>query len=477
MFAYTDEPICACSTPAGISGLAVIRISGNGCGVLTDKCTKILRSSGDFDRTSLLPGYTCAYGNVIDPKSGETIDEVVITHFEAPHSYTGEEMVEISCHGSSAVKQEIMRCLGISGIRVAYPGEFSRRAFINGKMSLASAEAVMDVINADTERQLQAAGSLMSGKLAEKIDSIEKNLYDQMARIESLVEFDRDADDAADEDTEADAILEELVAQSESLEQLCAGYGKGRILSERMRVALLGLPNSGKSTLLNTLTGYDRAIVTEVAGTTRDTIEVQVDINGIPVTLIDTAGIRETDDIIESIGIGRAMEAGREADLVFYMIPPDMDSYEVKEGLMELSEDIGGDRITAVFSKSDEGKNPEEKDIIEVLEKLGITRTISVSAEEELNIDKLEDVITSYYDSLGGGQSEGLLITNSRHYSKFNKGLKKLGMAIEALEEGLGVEVCSSALRSCLDEIGEVTGKTVSATLADTIFSRFCIGK
>lgn len=477
MFAYTDEPICACSTPAGISGLAVIRISGNGCGVLTDKCTKILRSSGDFDRTSLLPGYTCAYGNVIDPKSGETIDEVVITHFEAPHSYTGEEMVEISCHGSSAVKQEIMRCLGISGIRVAYPGEFSRRAFINGKMSLASAEAVMDVINADTERQLQAAGSLMSGKLAEKIDSIEKNLYDQMARIESLVEFDRDADDAADEDTEADAILEELVAQSESLEQLCAGYGKGRILSERMRVALLGLPNCGKSTLLNTLTGYDRAIVTEVAGTTRDTIEVQVDINGIPVTLIDTAGIRETDDIIESIGIGRAMEAGREADLVFYMIPPDMDSYEVKEGLMELSEDIGGDRITAVFSKSDEGKNPEEKDIIEVLEKLGITRTISVSAEEELNIDKLEDVITSYYDSLGGGQSEGLLITNSRHYSKFNKGLKKLGMAIEALEEGLGVEVCSSALRSCLDEIGEVTGKTVSATLADTIFSRFCIGK
>lgn len=477
MFAYTDEPICACSTPAGISGLAVIRISGSGCGVLTDKCTKILRSSGDYDRVSLLPGYTCAYGTVIDPKTGETIDKTIITRFEAPYSYTGEEMVEISCHGSSAVKQEILRCLGMSGIRVAYPGEFSRRAFINGKMSLASAEAVMDVINADTERQLQAAGSLMSGKLAEKIDSIEKALYDQMAKIETLVEFDRDTDDDGDEDTEEDAILEELVKERESLQALCAGYSKGRILSERMRVALLGLPNSGKSTLLNTLTGYDRAIVTEVAGTTRDTIEVQVDINGIPVTLIDTAGIRDTDDIIESIGIGRAMEAGREADLVFYMIPPDMVSYEVREGLMELSEDIGGDRITAVFSKSDEGKNPDEKDIIEVLEKLGITRTISVSAEEELNIDKLEDVITSYYDSLGGGQSEGLLITNSRHYSKFNKGLKKLDMAIEALENGLGVEVCSSALRACLDEIGEVTGKTVSATLADTIFSRFCIGK
>lgn len=477
MYAYTDEPICACSTPAGISGLAVIRISGNGCGVLTDKCTKILRSSGDYDRTSVLPGYTCAYGTVVDPKTGDVIDKVVITHFEEPYSYTGEEMVEISCHGSTAVKQEILRCLGISGIRVAYPGEFSRRAFINGKMSLASAEAVMDVINADTERQLQAAGSLMSGILADRIDSIEKRLYDQMAKIESLVEFDRDTDDGSGSDSEEKAILEELDKQREALAALCSGYGKGRILSERMRVALLGLPNSGKSTLLNTLTGYDRAIVTEVAGTTRDTIEVQVDINGIPVTLIDTAGIRDTDDIIENIGIGRAMEAGREADLVFYMIPPDMTAYEAEDCLRELSEDIGGDRITGVFSKSDEGRNPDEKDIIEVLKKLGIERFISVSAEEELNIDKLEDVITSYYDSLGGGQSEGLLITNSRHYSKFNKGLKKLDMAIEALRDDLGVEVCSSALRACLDEIGEVTGKTVSATLADTIFSRFCIGK
>ncbi|MBO4449595.1 MAG: tRNA uridine-5-carboxymethylaminomethyl(34) synthesis GTPase MnmE [Clostridiales bacterium] len=477
MFAYTDEPICACSTPAGISGLAVIRISGKDCGVLTDKCTKILRSSGDYDRTSALPGYTCAYGSVNDPKTGDMIDRVVITHFEEPNSYTGEEMVEISCHGSSAVKQEILRCLGMSGIRVAYPGEFSRRAFINGKMSLASAEAVMNMINADTERQLQAAGSLMSGVLAERIKSIETDLYDQMAKIESLVEFDRDTDDGSGDGKEEKEILEDLLKQREALSAICSGYGKGRILSERMRVALLGLPNSGKSTLLNTLTGYDRAIVTEVAGTTRDTIEVQVDINGIPVTLIDTAGIRETDDIIESIGIGRAMEAGREADLVFYMIPPDMDAAEVKDCLMELAEDIGGERITAVFSKSDEGKNPDEKDIIQVLSRLGIESTISVSAEEELNIDKLEDIITSYYDSLGGGQSEGLLITNSRHYSKFKKGLKKLNMAIEALEGELGVEVCSSALRACLDEIGEVTGKTVSATLADTIFSRFCIGK
>ena len=205
MYSYDDEPICACSTPAGISGIAVIRISGNGCGKLADKCSVILRSSGDYKKLSELPGYTCAFGYVKDPAGGDKVDEVIFTHFEAPHSYTGEEMVEISSHGSGAVKQEILKCLGMSGIRMAYPGEFSRRAFINGKMSLASAEAVMDVINSETERQLEAAGSLMSGKLADEISYIEKNLYDQAAMLETFTEFDTEDD----EETE-NAKLEEV---------------------------------------------------------------------------------------------------------------------------------------------------------------------------------------------------------------------------------------------------------------------------
>ena len=473
MYSYDDEPICACSTPAGISGIAVIRISGNGCGKLADKCSVILRSSGDYSKLSELPGYTCAFGYVKDPSNDVKVDEVVFTHFEEPHSYTGEEMVEISSHGSGAVKQEILKCLGMSGIRMAYPGEFSRRAFINGKMSLASAEAVMDVINSETERQLEAAGSLLSGKLAEEIDSIERSLYDQAAALETFTEFD--TEDPAEEETRLEAVKDSLSDCHDRLTALCKGYGKGRILSERLRVALLGLPNSGKSTLLNTLTGFDRAIVTEVAGTTRDTIEVQLNINGIPVTLIDTAGIRETDDIIESMGIGKAYEAGRGADMVFYMIPPDMDAAEAYSGVKNITEDC--DSVTAVFSKSDAGDNPFRKEIEEKLGALGIKNFISISAEEDLNIDKLEDAIIDYYQELGGGASEGLLITNSRHYTKFLKASKKLALALEALDNGLGTEVCASALRACLDEIGEVTGKTVSATLADTIFSRFCIGK
>ena len=473
MYSYDDEPICACSTPAGISGIAVIRISGNGCGILADKCSVILRSSGDFKKLSELPGYTCAFGYVKDPSNNVKVDEVIFTHFEAPHSYTGEEMVEISSHGSGAVKQEILKCLGMSGIRMAYPGEFSRRAFINGKMSLASAEAVMDVINSETERQLEAAGSLMSGKLAEEISSIEQNLYDQAAMLETFTEFD--TEDPEEEDAKLEEVKDNLSDCHDRLSSLCKGYGKGRILSERLRVALLGLPNSGKSTLLNTLTGFDRAIVTEVAGTTRDTIEVQLNINGIPVTLIDTAGIRETDDVIESMGIGKAYEAGRGADMVFYMIPPDMTADEAYSGVKEIVEDC--DSVTAVFSKSDAGDNPDREEIEERLKTLGITGFISISAEEDLNIDKLEDAIIDYYQELGGGASEGLLITNSRHYTKFLKASKKLALALDALDNDLGTEVCASALRACLDEIGEVTGKTVSATLADTIFSRFCIGK
>ena len=473
MYSYDDEPICACSTPAGISGIAVIRVSGNGCGKLADKCSVILRSSGDYSRLSELPGYTCAFGYVKDPSNGAKVDEVIFTRFETPHSYTGEEMIEISSHGSGAVKQEILKCLGMSGIRMAYPGEFSRRAFINGKMSLASAEAVMDVINSETERQLEAAGSLLSGKLAEEIDRIEKNLYDQAAMLETFTEFD--TEDPEEEDAKLEEVKDNLSDCHDRLTTLCKGYGKGRILSERLRVALLGLPNSGKSTLLNTLTGFDRAIVTEVAGTTRDTIEVQININGIPVTLIDTAGIRETEDIIENIGIGKAYEAGRGADMVFYMIPPDMTVEEAYTCVREIAEDC--ESVTGVFSKSDAGENPDREEIEARLRELGITNFISISAEEDLNIDKLEAAIIDYYDELGGGASEGLLITNSRHYTKFLKASKKLALALDALDNDLGTEVCASALRACLDEIGEVTGKTVSATLADTIFSRFCIGK
>ena len=473
MYSYDDEPICACSTPAGISGIAVIRISGNGCGKLADKCSVILRSSGDYSRLSEIPGYTCAFGYVKDPSSNDKVDEVIFTHFEAPHSYTGEEMVEISSHGSGAVKQEILKCLGMSGIRMAYPGEFSRRAFINGKMSLASAEAVMDVINSETERQLEAAGSLLSGKLADEIDYIERNLYDQAAMLETFTEFD--TEDQDEEEAKLETVKDNLSDCHDRLTALCKGYGKGRILSERLRVALLGLPNSGKSTLLNTLTGFDRAIVTEVAGTTRDTIEVQLNINGIPVTLIDTAGIRETEDIIESMGIGKAYEAGRGADMIFYMIPPEMTAAEAYSGVKDIIEDC--DSVTAVFSKSDAGTNPDRDAIEEGLKSLGIKNFISISAEEDLNIDKLEDTIIDYYQELGGGASEGLLITNSRHYTKFLKASRKLAMALDALDNNLGTEVCASALRACLDEIGEVTGKTVSATLADTIFSRFCIGK
>ena len=288
MYSYDDEPICACSTPAGISGIAVIRISGNGCGKLADKCSVILRSSGDYSKLSELPGYTCAFGYVKDPSNGIKVDEVIFTHFEAPHSYTGEEMVEISSHGSGAVKQEILKCLGMSGIRMAYPGEFSRRAFINGKMSLASAEAVMDVINSETERQLEAAGSLMSGKLAEEIDYIERNLYDQAAMLETFTEFD--TEDPDEEEAKLETVKDNLSDCHDRLTTLCKGYGKGRILSERLRVALLGLPNSGKSTLLNTLTGFDRAIVTEVAGTTRDTIEVQLPVSGNALLVDNYAG-------------------------------------------------------------------------------------------------------------------------------------------------------------------------------------------
>ena len=476
MYAYDDEPICACSTPAGISGTATIRISGGGCADLTDKCTRVIRGAGDAGKVSELAGYTCCYAKFINPDSGDTIDDVVITRFTEPHSYTGEDMIEISCHGSSAVKQEILKILGMCGIRLAYPGEFSRRAFVGGKLSLSSAEAVMSVIESETDRQLRAAQSLLSGKLSKTISTIESKLYDSLATLEKAVEFDYDTGGEEEERLTAE-VLKNLLEQKQKLSSLCEGYSKGRVLSERMKVALIGKPNSGKSTLLNTLTGFDRAIVTEVAGTTRDTIEATVDIDGIPVTLVDTAGIHETRDVIESLGIGRTMDAGSNSDLILYIVPPEMRAEDVRTGLENLRESGAEAPVVVVFSKNDEGTNAEEDRIREIAGNFSVTEFISVSAEEDINIDLLEDIIRKFYLELGGESEEGMLITNGRHYRKLEMTLENVDRAAEAMEEGMGVEVAASCTRAALDELGEITGKTVSANLADTIFSRFCVGK
>lgn len=469
-----DKPFCACSTPGGASGIAVIRLSGANSSLVADKVIKIIRSSGDYKSVSEMPGYTCAFAHVIDSATNQDIDDVVVTRFVPPYSYTGEELVEISCHGGSCVKQEILRVLIEAGARVAEPGEFTKRAFLNGKLDLSQAEAVMNVIAADSGRALKASNSQLNGNLRKELDESEKRLYEALSLIEMIVEFP-EHDDTPENTAHVLEILEEVKSR---LNVLANSYQKGRVLSERMSIALSGLPNSGKSSLLNALSGYDRAIVTEVAGTTRDTLEVQISVDGIPVTIVDTAGIRETSDRIEAMGVERAIMATSESDIVFYLVAPESSDSEIISQIETLlNEGVSPEIVTIVFSKRDIGANSGEDKIMERCNELGIRNSIKISSMETISINELKEYIVSTYENLGGNTSSEIIIMNKRHAQIIMAAIEYMHMSISAINDELGVDIASSVIRSALEQLGEITGKRVSSELVDSIFSRFCIGK
>lgn len=471
---YMDKPFCACSTPGGTSGIAVVRLSGEGSSEVADKVIKIIRTCDDAKTVSDMKGYTAAFAHIFDGATNEMIDDVVVTKFVAPFSYTGDEMVEISCHGGSIVKQEVLRILTEAGARIAEPGEFTKKAFLNGKLDLSQAEAVMNVIAADSGRALKASNSQLNGELKKALDKAETRLYEALSLIEMIVEFP-EHDDTPENTEHLLGILKEV---QDSLTDLQNSYAKGRVLSERMSIALSGLPNSGKSSLLNALSGYDRAIVTEVAGTTRDTLEVQITVDGIPVTIVDTAGIRETSDKIEAMGVERAIKATSESDIVFYLVAPEADSDEIKSQIETLlNEGVSPLIVTIVFSKKDIGGNLSEADIMDFCATKGITKSIKISSMESISIKELKSYITEVYDSLGGTSASDIIIMNKRHAQIIMSALGYLDMGINAITDELGVDVASSVIRLALEQLGEITGKSVSSELVDSIFARFCIGK
>ena len=465
------EPFCALSTPAGVSGIAVIRASGEGVSLKASKAVKILRTTGERTDAALesLGGYESCYARFIDPSTGNTVDDVVVTVFKAPHSYTGEDMIEISCHGGQAVRQEILRVLNSLGIRPAAPGEFTKTAFINGKMDLTEAEAVMNIISADSSRALEASNTQLMGRLKERITGAEDRLYEALSGIEMMIEFPEHDD--TPENTKR--IEDMITAVRTELLGLAESYGRGRLLTERMKIAILGLPNSGKSTLLNFLAGFDRAIVTDVPGTTRDTLEFNTEIEGIPVTFVDTAGIRETDDRIEAMGVKLAITAAAEADLVLYLIAPDAPLESIKETVSALD----SSKVRVLFTKSDKGENPLKEQIEDELKAQGVTGFASVSVKEEINTGLIGQFVKDAYEKAGGISASDITVLSSRHADLLRSAVQKLGEAEGILRDGLGVDVCSQVIRAALEDSGQITGRTVSDELVENIFSRFCIGK
>lgn len=485
-----DRPFCAPATPPGVGGISVIRMSGRYAIAVADRIFCVLRAADPaIESVSDMPGYTMAFGRIIGPDDGRIIDEVVLSVFRAPHSYTGEDMVEISCHGGTAVRQEVIRVLCENGARPAEPGEFTKVAFLSGKMDLTQAEAVMDIISAESAEALRVSEIHLLGALKNEIRSLSEKLYDVFAQLEMLVEFDEHDESGVRE--QAEMKLREHLARLTVLEN---SYAKGRLLTEKMTVVLAGVPNSGKSSLLNRLAGYDRAIVTPIAGTTRDTLEVSTSILGVPVRLVDTAGLRKTADEIERLGISRAYEAAKEADLLLWLVSSDDCAKSDGEPswieshfhqFSKVANMIGDQRLAILISKSDlvDGQEAERMldSIVSAIQSGGMGRKIRfsgvVSAFTQEGIGAIVDAIKDIYDQTGmTGQGE-LLLMNNRHFEQIRKASDKINQSIISIADQIPTEVACALIRLAMDDLGEITGDSVSDTLVDAIFSRFCIGK
>lgn len=478
----SDRPYCACATPPGASGLAVIRMAGTGSAEVLDRIFTIIRSADGAASVADMRGYTAAYGRIFDPRDGHVVDEVVCTRFTPPHSYTGEDCVEISCHGGSAVRQEILRVLLENGARGAEPGEFTRRAFLAGKLDLSQAEAVMDVIAADSGLALAAAERQLAGALKQSVRKISEGLYRSFAALEMIVEFPEHED--TPENTRS--ISEALEGELRELRALEASFSQGRILREGMTVVLCGVPNSGKSSLLNRLAGYDRAIVTPIPGTTRDTLEVFTSVEGIPARLVDTAGIRETEDEVEKIGVSRAFAAVGEADLILWLCSPDGHDLENGSELHEtLSRIVPPSEIGILASKADTMDRAEAEAFLEkitdTIREWGFAGKIRFyhvfSSETGAGIEYLGQEIRRLYEEKGQGQMSQVLLTNSRHYDRVKAASDTLAEVTALLRRGESADLACSLLRTTMDALGEITGDSVNEELVQTIFSRFCIGK
>ncbi|HHX19139.1 MAG TPA: tRNA uridine-5-carboxymethylaminomethyl(34) synthesis GTPase MnmE [Clostridiaceae bacterium] len=483
------DTIAAFSTPPGESGLAVLRISGSHAASICDRL--FVPSSSRFAKPSAMVGYTLAHGY------WGKIDEVVLACFRAPHSYTGEDVYEISCHGGQAIRQAVLDSVLAAGARPAGPGEFSRRAFFNGKMDLTAAEAVMDMIGAQAEKQAQAAYRQLTGGVSRVIHERTDHLYGALARLEMLLDWDEEEERPEDREL----LVCELEYAERELRLLADSFAGGRIIREGLAVVIAGSPNVGKSTLLNALSGRDRAIVSNIPGTTRDTVEVDLTLDGYLVHLTDTAGLAiDSDDPIEREGIVRAENALRTADLILWVLsPPLPPEDERREEEVRIDRCLAeGKEILFVLGKDDLRLTlSAEKDPAHyAVERYPDLPSMTWSDRSEDDLQRLKETLVRFIESgslmspvegseiaahdqvksHGEGQSHGLL-THARHKTAVDRAVELVKKARADLQAGLSFDLVAISLKEALTELSTITGEDVSETLIDKIFSRFCIGK
>ena len=413
---------------------------------------------------SEIPGYTMQYGNIVD--DGKIIDEVLVSYFKAPKSYTTEDMCEINSHGGNVIMRKILQICLKNGADLAEPGEFTKRAFLNGRIDLSQAESVIDIINAKSDREAKEGIKQLEGYLATSIRKIKNEILDVMTNIEVSIDYpEYDTPDVLEDDLKKK--MEEVL---DKLHRLEASFDNGKLIKEGIKTAIIGKPNAGKSSLLNAILKEDRAIVTEYEGTTRDTIEEFVNINGIPLKLIDTAGIRETENEVEKIGIEKSIKYAKEADLVILIIDG---SKDLSKEDIEILNIVNPKKTIIILNKIDLEQKIDEN----TPEIVKFNNIIKISALKKEGIDKLYEKINDLFNFNQVNVDNDIVITNERHKIQIQKAIQNLNKAIKSLSINMPIDIVAISLKDVLSDLGEITGEEASEEIINEIFARFCLGK
>lgn len=454
--------IAAIATAMSSSGIGIVRISGEESFQIIDK---IFKGKGKRDkRLSEEPSHTIHYGYICD--GDEVVDEVLVLIMRGPRSYTAEDTVEIDCHGGVLVTKKILETVLKYGARPAEPGEFTKRAFLNGRVDLSQAEAVIDVINAKNDYALKSSVSQLEGAVSKKIREMREKIIYQIAFLESAL----DDPEHISLDGYQENLLKVVIPLKEELNGLIKSADHGRVLSEGIETVILGKPNAGKSSLLNVLVGEDRAIVTDIAGTTRDTLKEQIRLEDLSLNIVDTAGIRKTADVVEKIGVEKARSAAQGADLIIYVVDGSCPLDENDEEILKFIEE----RKAVVLLNKTDLATVVTADMLK--ERTG-HKVISISARERTGIENLEDEVKSMFYQGEIDFNDQVYITNVRHKNALSGALKSLSMVEQSMEDGVPEDFYSIDLMDAYEQLGTILGESVEDDLVSEIFSNFCMGK
>ncbi|WP_172370269.1 tRNA uridine-5-carboxymethylaminomethyl(34) synthesis GTPase MnmE [Sporosarcina jiandibaonis] len=458
------DTIAAISTPMGEGAIAIVRLSGDEAIQIANRVFQSPGGKKLIDEQS----HTIHYGHLVNPVSGETVEEVMVSLMKAPKTFTREDVVEINCHGGIVAVNRVLELILTEGARLAEPGEFTKRAFLNGRIDLSQSEAVMDLIRAKTDRAMNVALGQMEGKLSKLIGKLRNALIETLAQVEVTIDYP-EYDDV--EEMTIPLMIDKCTWVKEEIDKLLQTSSQGKILREGLSTVIIGRPNVGKSSLLNSLVQENKAIVTDIAGTTRDIIEEYVNVRGVPLRLVDTAGIRETEDIVERIGVERSRQVLKEADLILLVLNSAEELSIEDERLFEA---VSGMDTIVVINKTD---LPQKIDMKKV-ESLAAEGTIvTTSLLQDEGIDELEEAIAKLFFE-GNLESEDLTyVSNARHIALLHKARKTIEYAIEAAELGVPVDMIQIDVTRTWEILGEIVGDTVQEGLINELFSRFCLGK